>query len=1053
MKRLLLISVLLILCISVVNAASAVMPLNIEISGIPIGNTGAALVSVPSGVYDLRACLNQFNSATPYAKVADKSALKAMGYDNFLKDMAAKSGTTAKSSATVEKFLRANYAISESSFTGANFAKVQSPSVTVKVPRAGTGGGAAPVNPAGGVTVNNTIINSPVNQGGAGGAGGTATVGDVKATASPKIDVSPTITQNPKISNVATSGAPPTRVTPTPGPVTPTPVTPTPVTPTPVTPTPVTPTPPTPNPRPVWTWIKDTFKGATLFAVLGGIDDFVVSRAVGDEWSETASDTGIGSLQGFGSYWIMSGGWSILRYASGKAFGTSIGNRVFSPKVGSSILIGLVVGGVIGEYYFVGTAWRESVDKLMKDVKTSLFVGNVNKDDDSKVDVAVYDSSKVAGLINPENGQVDLRLKAPNLSFVKEITNANDASKVPPVVSLYDKKVMVTEYKSKSNLAKMTAALQLSVWVFEEPGRIKTLTTSDKMIYGAMAAIDWLTLGASSTKRRIITESAAHWKAMMKEDKMFGDGKITLYTIEGKKTLPITDGYFCNPSDKYNNQYIDCQIHNSLPAGIYISDYRQGYGFADYLSVASVWSPLDGKFEKTFENFGCGVTAKLNNDKAKNFFCNLALAGIYDLDKDTFSESGKAAVTSYLDNVTNYYNFIISTKSGVVKDIFPQDDFKFIEYLVKNRANFDELKKHKYFLATAMFGFPSFSIIVSGDPANAFAASNPDFAGGTITTNAQTLFMLPDQSVAYYLKFLNLKLISDPPVNLVTISSATNSVVGGSTTSSGSVASVVDGVCGLAAKNYVGTEPFPGNAAYCDEGVVSPSKPSDPIKDGPVSWVCVGINGGKSVDCKATRDAAAGTAAVPVVAAPTAPIGKTLDFSATYTFNEGIYFSGFGDRLCIYKGTLADYSITNLSDGDYSWKDDDLFAFQMSDDKTKCQPTIVSSDSKKPAAQLVCDIFYDEDAWDAGKGFEITCGTNTVKCLSRSGDGEGNPIDCTSGDTLSQYNPGLFGWAHSFANAQYVNFPSRANCLNRFRLFPVNKSVDEWMTLVAIQLC
>ncbi|OQB02700.1 MAG: hypothetical protein BWY21_02222 [Parcubacteria group bacterium ADurb.Bin216] len=63
----------------------------------------------------------------------------------------------------------------------------------------------------------------------------------------------------------------------------------------------------------------------------------------------------------------------------------------------------------------------------------------------------------------------------------------------------------------------------------------------------------------------------------------------------------------------------------------------------------------------------------------------------------------------------------------------------------------------------------------------------------------------------------------------------------------------VDGECGTANKEFYATVTSYGSNTFCSIGSSSPISPAFPTSDNPVSWQCIGVNGGNAVTCTASK--------------------------------------------------------------------------------------------------------------------------------------------------------------------------------------------------------
>ena len=786
---------LFLVLISITVFSVAVIPSEMQFMTNP---NSTQILTNPSGyTYDVKLSLQRLFSAQGYTNSqVPTPVLTGSQYDQFLKDAAGRMGlsepTTRRAYASVEKKLFDLYKKPATIPSGAIGVTTVNPEVTStgssrytleKNPNPPARARAAPVrntprppapaspapappapapSPAGGATA--------TAGGGGGGGGGSATASGGGAAVNITINGAP----------AGGTTAPPGPVAPAPAPATP-PATPPanpPATTTPPANPPATTTTTTTSAPPsrltkVWQWAKPLLAGAAIFAVLGGVDDYIVSDNLGNTQWHSFGQSGIGAVQGFFSYSLTKAGWGVLSFVGKHTIPTAVSNvkvlRAFGGSGGFfAVLAGFFIGGVAGEQLFMGPAWRDGFNQGMANLKTlplnqkSKFVtgAEANSEINNLIFFNVNDLKTVDDF---ERGLVTVSLNNKALKFIKEVKPAVLESATPPVVVFADRDLLVTSYDVRSNIAKFYAAMQMSKYAIDDPAAldaagIQKYTAKEKLLYRTAAVVDWVTLGASSIKRRTIVGTANIWTDYQSKDPAFRNSVISIYRLDhGGKQVDITDGYYCNSDSKYNGQRIDCQIHSDtgLVDGLYVVERRQLFGQMNYLSMAS-----DGKFDERFFQSNCGLVLLTPNDKARSYFCNEALGGLIDPSTASFSDAGKSDVETYFTWLTSYRDFILSKKSGYANQVFPKEDMDFMTKLIAARGNYTELKKYKYFLATTLYGLPNFSIFVRGDPSNAFILVNGEV--GTTGESGEIPVVVnvsSGLSVADYLKALDAGLV------------------------------------------------------------------------------------------------------------------------------------------------------------------------------------------------------------------------------------------------------------------------------------------------------
>jgi len=272
--------------------------------------------------------------------------------------------------------------------------------------------------------------------------------------------------------------------------------------------------------------------------------------------------------------------------------------------------------------------------------------------------------------------------------------------------------------------------------VIESPEKISTMSGGDKALYWTIGAVDEITLGWSSTKRRAIVRSADNWANFTKTFKPFGgvydsaipSGRsIEIYTTDGVHPKEVEGGYRCDGRNAYNGQIIDCLIYNLKDDGIYIVDMRQKFGFINYLSMVDSMPDFESAFEKN--DCGAGLAGEVNSN-AKNFFCQQALNGIYDLDAGDFTSDGILKVKEFIEGLEQYRNIVGSKQAGTVQSVFPAETMTIANYLIYNKNNTAALANYKYFLATAIYGLPTQVLVIKGDPTGLYGPVAADIIGG-----------------------------------------------------------------------------------------------------------------------------------------------------------------------------------------------------------------------------------------------------------------------------------------------------------------------------------
>jgi hypothetical protein len=131
---------------------------------------------------------------------------------------------------------------------------------------------------------------------------------------------------------------------------------------------------------------------------------------------------------------------------------------------------------------------------------------------------------------------------------------------------------------------------------------------------------------------------------------------------------------------------------------------------------------------------------------------------MYDLSTNEFTEKGMADVDKYLGFVEEYHKFITLEPTvgfNLVNDIFPKEDLVFMEKLIAAKGNWKELANYKYFLATALYGLPSYTIVVSGDPNTVI-----DKYGGELMGDPNADKYVENKSIIYYIKLFNSTLVN-----------------------------------------------------------------------------------------------------------------------------------------------------------------------------------------------------------------------------------------------------------------------------------------------------
>ena len=154
----------------------------------------------------------------------------------------------------------------------------------------------------------------------------------------------------------------------------------------------------------------------------------------------------------------------------------------------------------------------------------------------------------------------------------------------------------------------------------------------------------------------------------------------------------------------------------------------------------------------------CGLSINVgSNPKLNTLLCSLALGGMYDLNANEFTEQGKKDVENYLNFVEEYHKFItLEPRFGfnLVNDIFPKRIF-FLWRINCCERELKELSNYKYFLATALYGLPSYTIVVSGDPNTVIEKYS-----GEIIADPNADKYVEGKSIVYYVKLFNSALIN-----------------------------------------------------------------------------------------------------------------------------------------------------------------------------------------------------------------------------------------------------------------------------------------------------
>ena len=533
-----------------------------------------------------------------------------------------------------------------------------------------------------------------------------------------------------------------------------------------------------------WKWVKDSFKGPLLFAIFGGIDDFQVSQELGDSMGVSIGEYVKGDVYGLGNLWVMGLTWRGFSWASTKLAASSLGTKIagsalgrtvigkavlsfpsklFTPKGGSAVLIGAFIGAIIAEnwsYTSVKQAYKDGMAELMRTVPINMTwtVVYVNPDDQSirgtakdplMMQLPYYDGS-IKGLDEAENWQTALNLENKQgdtaSSFVKTISQANLETETPPFVSVQSGTTILLNRSTRSDYAKFTAGLDYSKIVITDPKLLKSYSTGDAIVYSLKHALDFVTLGYSEKQDRMIVATADNWKRVTSViEKRVGETKIRLYTLNGSNTTDVK-GVYCQPKEGYNMQFTECYMVNPTP-GLFIIDYRQIYGSLDFISMNT--SIFRNGFDNWFEENNCGLLFESPNENTKKFFCKEALNGMYDFDTDNFTGAGIEDLKEYMARIKQYYDFLKSAPSGYAKEVYPKGDLVLLEFLVTNSDNYANLKQYKYFLAAAMYGLPTFSVVVNGDPANAWEISKSEiFSDSGSANTGYVVFLIKPERIA-----------------------------------------------------------------------------------------------------------------------------------------------------------------------------------------------------------------------------------------------------------------------------------------------------------------
>ncbi len=560
--------------------------------------------------------------------------------------------------------------------------------------------------------------------------------------------------------------------------------------------------------------MSKVINGWTLAAILGGVDDFVVSRSITnfdvleDELSADIQTDSIGTslteyaLGGVGGLFTYSLGVGLfnlggklgrLTYSKSSivqrlVMGTKIGRLTLSHIAGwsakglfSSVVIGSMAGGVIGEYRLMKD-WANNVSEAIGKLKTIYSKGIAYSDNETiyinhfheeVTGVSKNNSSiNVFGNIDDaENSQVNFILKT-DLAFLEEVVPADNEKGILPVFNMSPNKKLSFVTEQRSNLSNVYSTLFFSKLAFNEPEKLGKMSVWDKFVKGAISVADKVNFGFSSARRRALINSVDSLQKLLKDLPPVDGGKISVQSINLKNPIIYSEGYSCKANSKYNDQVIDCEFYNNFDEGVYLLDYRQMYGAPSYLSIGALADrESSGGFEGFFEKAKCGLVTNMPaNPKTNKLFCSHALGELYDLDNDVFTDKGMDEVDIYLSFVEKYYEYLTREPTlgfNFINDIFPEEDLRFIKKLVDAKGNYNELKKYKYFLTTAILGVPIFVVVGKGDPNTIFE----NFLEGEFAisyegekkadTKTDDKDVLSGQSLAYYLKVSNKKIIGD----------------------------------------------------------------------------------------------------------------------------------------------------------------------------------------------------------------------------------------------------------------------------------------------------
>ncbi|MDD4251182.1 MAG: hypothetical protein PHX27_03255 [Candidatus ainarchaeum sp.] len=522
--------------------------------------------------------------------------------------------------------------------------------------------------------------------------------------------------------------------------------------------------------------------GWTIAAILGGVDDLIVSRSnIGfdienieierDSWGTSVveyASGGIGALSKYGIGRLLFG--TVGRVFSKKAAETAVvavgstsvsAAKLTSAGVLNAVLLGFTSGGVAGEYYMMDKVIGE-VNASVKKLENVFFAG-AGYTDSEKTHIGTF-SKNVTGtngklnrfdnIDDIENSQINFILNN-DLFFLNKILPADPVNGVLPVFETSDNKIFLRVSNHRSNLSKVYATMLITKMLFEEPEKAGEMSGWDSFLYGFVRVADEASFGFSSMRRRSFIHSIDNLDKLFKESPPVGSGSISVLSTNSLKPIAVERGYACAANTAFNKQVIDCQFNKNLPEGVYIIDYRQNYGIPTYLSIGKLYeNELKNGFENFFESTNCGLSTELpENSKSKSFFCASALGEMYDLEKDEFTEKGKNDVKKYLDFVEEYYDFLTFEPTigfNFLNKVYPEEDLIFIKKLIDSKDNYEDLKNYKYFLATALYGYPTYSVVAMGDPNTIFDS----FIDGEIVQQ-----ILADMPLDYYLKIINQRVV------------------------------------------------------------------------------------------------------------------------------------------------------------------------------------------------------------------------------------------------------------------------------------------------------